>query len=106
LLIRSDFSRAAPAVKDFLSFISPVLRTRNFHQFTDIQATVKNYFQLFFERHRPRSHKEQGATISQPRISASVFFKFFSGGLQGSNRVGFLPRKGIEKMEVGAISSE
>jgi hypothetical protein len=64
VLIRSDFSQAAPAVKDFLLFFSPVLRTCNFSQFTGITAVVKNYFQLSFAANGLSVTKNAGQTIS------------------------------------------
>jgi hypothetical protein len=64
LLIRSDFTQAAPAVKDFICLFLPPLRTRNFHQSTVIRAVVKNYFQLFFTVNRTGFTKSAGGTIS------------------------------------------
>jgi hypothetical protein len=83
----------------------PVLRTRNFHQFTVIRAVVKNYFQLFFRRQRPQFHKERGGENILNQNSRKCFLYFFPLIFRASNRTGFRPRKPTEKTGMGTSNS-
>jgi len=64
LLIRSHSTKAAPAVKDFLCFFSPVLRTRNFSQFIHPEAAVKVFFRLSLDAFGLGFAKSAGRRLS------------------------------------------